>query len=43
MFEIPKPRRKWMAIAAPVARSRFYPGSTGQVYLCSKVVPMGWI
>ena len=43
VFKVPQPRRKWMAFAAPVARSCFFPGSTGVVYLCSKVVPMGWI
>ena len=43
VFEIAKPWRRWMAFAAPVARSCFFPGSTGMVYICSKVVPMGWI
>ena len=37
VFEIPEPWRRWMASSAPVARSCFYPGSTGQVHLCSKV------
>ena len=42
VFEIPKPWRRWMSFAAPVARSCFFPGSTGMDYICSKV-PMGWI
>ena len=43
VFEIPKPWRRWMAFAKPVNRDYFVPGSSGQVYLCSKVVPMGWV
>ena len=41
VFEIPKPWRRWMAFAAPVARSCFFRCSTGVVCLSSKVVPMG--
>ena len=29
--------------AKPVNRECFFPGRPGQVYLCSKVVPMGWV
>ena len=43
VFEIPKPWRRWMAFAKPVSRDCFVPGSSGQVYLCSKVVPVGWV
>ena len=44
VFEIPKPWRRWMAFAKLVSRSNcFVPGSSGQVYHCSKVVPMGWV
>ena len=43
VFENPKPWRRWMAFAKPVSRDCSVPGSSGQVYLCSKVVPMGWV
>ena len=43
VFEIPKPRRRWMAYGKPVNRDCFVPGSSGQVCLCSKVVPMVWV
>ena len=43
VFEIPKPWRRWVAFAKLVSRNCFVPGSSGQVYLCSKVVPMGWV
>ena len=32
-----------MTFAKPVNRDCFFPGSSGQVYLCSKVVSMSWI
>ena len=43
VFEIPKRWRRWMTFAKLVNRECFFPGRPGQVYLCSKVLPMGWV
>ena len=42
-FEILKSWRRCLAFAATVPRSLFHPGIWGEVYLCSKVVPTGWV
>ena len=37
-----KPWRRWMTFAVSAVRSCCFPDSTGIVYLCSKLMSMGW-